>query len=112
MNSCLRIVGILLMLVGVLAIVSALGIFGQTAEIASEQLAEAETLENEAERAGAEIGTGIGAAIATGISGGIGVMGLIMLLVGLVAYYVGNSGRQKDKQIKLQEQQIGELKNK
>lgn len=100
------------MLLGLLAIVSGLGLFGTTADVASEQLAQAEELDSEAEQAGAIIGTGIGAALMTGVSGGIGILGLVLLLVGLVAYFVGNSGRQKDKQLKLQEQQISQLKNK
>ena len=111
MNSCLRIGGIIFILLGLLTIVAGLGLFGSTAEVASEQVAEAEALDNEAEQAGAIIGTGIGAAIMTGVSGGIGILGLILLVVGLIAYFVGNSGRQKDKQLKLQEQELNMLKD-
>lgn len=112
MNGCLKYGGILFILIGILAIVSGLGLFGTTADVAREQLAQVEAeAASEAEELGGVIGTGIGAAIMTGVSGGIGVVGAILLFIGIIAYFVGNSGMQRNKQIKLQEQELNMLRN-
>lgn len=49
-------------------------------------------------------GVGIGASLSIGVFGCIAV---IFFIVGIIAFFVGNSGQQKNKQLKLQQQALG-----
>ena len=91
MSGCIKWAGLIMLLGGFL--IAAYGFLATGGAVA-------ETVPNPAAASDATIlGVGIGASLSLSVFLCIGVP---MILCGLIAYFVGNSGQQKDQEIKMQ----------